>query len=112
MGRPAVAYTWFEVMSLLRQSPNAASYVPDVEQFVGTNPNTRTSTTTTIMPALAWLSNEAARGAASDSADRGRAHAALSVSPTRAAMAEALRSWQPDHARTPRRRATIGRQGE
>jgi type IV secretion system protein VirD4 len=52
-----------EMMSLLRKSPSAAAYVPDAEQFVGTNPNTRTSTTTTIMPALAWLTNESARAA-------------------------------------------------
>jgi type IV secretion system protein VirD4 len=50
-----------EVTGLLRRSgATAAAYVQDIAQFVTTNPNTRTSTTSTIMPALGWLTSPAA----------------------------------------------------
>ena len=48
-----------EIMNLLLRG-DVAAYVPDVEQFVGTNPDTRTSITTGIMPALGWLTSEPA----------------------------------------------------
>ena len=49
--------------SLLRKSPEKAFEI-DVAQFVGTNPRTRTSITSTIMPALGWLAHPAAAAAA------------------------------------------------
>ncbi|NMH91645.1 type IV secretory system conjugative DNA transfer family protein [Pseudonocardia bannensis] len=53
-----------EVTSLLRKSP-APEYVQDATQFVTTNDRTRTSITSTIMPALGWLTSPAASSAAS-----------------------------------------------
>ncbi|MEU7813879.1 TraM recognition domain-containing protein [Pseudonocardia sp. NPDC049154] len=53
-----------EVTSLLRKSP-APEYVQDATQFVTTNDRTRTSITSTIMPALGWLTSPAASAAAS-----------------------------------------------
>jgi type IV secretory pathway TraG/TraD family ATPase VirD4 len=52
-----------EVTSLLRTSPER-SYVVDATQFVTTNDRTRTSITSTIMPALGWLTSPAASAAA------------------------------------------------
>jgi type IV secretory pathway TraG/TraD family ATPase VirD4 len=56
-----------EVTSLLRRSPEPA-YVEDAAQFLTTNPRTRTSITSTIMPALGWLTSPAASAAASGAA--------------------------------------------
>jgi type IV secretory pathway TraG/TraD family ATPase VirD4 len=55
-----------EVTSLLRRSPEPA-YVEDAAQFLRTNDRTRTSITSTIMPALAWLTSPAAAAAAAPS---------------------------------------------
>ena len=44
----------------------------DALQFVTTNNNTRTSITSTIMPALAWLNDEDAAEAAGQGPSRGR----------------------------------------
>jgi type IV secretory pathway TraG/TraD family ATPase VirD4 len=52
-----------EVTSLLRKSPEE-SYVTDATQFVTTNDRTRSSITSTIMPALGWLTSPAASAAA------------------------------------------------
>ncbi|GAA1858174.1 hypothetical protein GCM10009836_42940 [Pseudonocardia ailaonensis] len=52
-----------EVTSLLRSSP-APEYAKDATQFVTTNDRTRTSITSTIMPALGWLTSPAASAAA------------------------------------------------
>ncbi|MGH3628596.1 MAG: type IV secretory system conjugative DNA transfer family protein [Sciscionella sp.] len=52
------------VTSLLRRSPEPA-YVEDTGQFLATNDRTRTSITSTIMPALGWLTSPAASAAAS-----------------------------------------------
>ncbi|SDH19230.1 type IV secretory system conjugative DNA transfer family protein [Pseudonocardia oroxyli] len=52
-----------EVTGLLRRSSEPAFRV-SFEQFVGTNDRTRTSITSTIMPALGWLTSAAAREAA------------------------------------------------
>jgi len=52
-----------EVTSLLRRSPEPA-YVEDAAQFLTTNDRTRTSITSTIMPALGWLTSPAASAAA------------------------------------------------
>ncbi len=52
-----------EVPPLLRRS-GVAAFVTDVEQFVGTNERTRTSITSTVMPALGWLTHPAAAAAA------------------------------------------------
>jgi len=52
-----------EVTSLLRRSPEPA-YVEDAAQFLTTNDRTRTSITSTIMPALGWLTSPAACAAA------------------------------------------------
>ncbi|MCA1835197.1 MAG: type IV secretory system conjugative DNA transfer family protein, partial [Actinobacteria bacterium] len=54
-----------QVLSLLRRSASAAAYVPDAEQYLSTNDRTRSSITSTIMPALGWLSHPAACAAAS-----------------------------------------------
>ena len=48
---------------LLRKSPEKA-FETDVAQFVSTNSRTRTSITSTVMPALAWLAHPAAAAAA------------------------------------------------
>lgn len=48
-----------EVQLLLRRSP-VPSFGPDVEQFVSTNPTTRSSITSGIMPALQWLNSPSA----------------------------------------------------
>ena len=56
-----------EVTSLLRRSPEPA-YVEDAAQFLTTNDRTRTSITSTIMPALGWLTSPAASAAASGAA--------------------------------------------
>jgi len=53
-----------EIASLLRTSP-APEYAEDATQFVTTNDRTRTSITSTIMPALGWLTSPAASAAAS-----------------------------------------------
>jgi type IV secretory pathway TraG/TraD family ATPase VirD4 len=47
------------VLAYLRRSP-ATAYVADVAQFLSTNDKTRTSITSTIMPALSWLTVESA----------------------------------------------------
>jgi type IV secretory pathway TraG/TraD family ATPase VirD4 len=52
-----------EITSLLRKS-SEPSYGTDVAQFIGTNARTRTSITSTIMPALGWLTSPAACAAA------------------------------------------------
>lgn len=51
------------VLAALRRSP-ATAYVADVGQFLSTNDRTRTSITSTIMPALSWLTVETATAAA------------------------------------------------
>lgn len=48
-----------EVQLLLQDSP-VPSFGPDVEQFVTTNPTTRSSITSGIMPALGWLNSPTA----------------------------------------------------
>ncbi|WP_252443337.1 type IV secretory system conjugative DNA transfer family protein [Pseudonocardia humida] len=53
-----------EVAALLRKSSEPA-FEQDVTQFVTTNDRTRTSITSTIMPALGWLTSPAASAAAS-----------------------------------------------
>jgi type IV secretory pathway TraG/TraD family ATPase VirD4 len=57
-----------QVLSLLRRSSSARSYVPDAEQFLTTNDKTRSSITSTIMPALGWLANPTACAAATRAA--------------------------------------------
>ncbi|SDH02831.1 type IV secretory system conjugative DNA transfer family protein [Pseudonocardia oroxyli] len=52
-----------EVSGLLRQSEDPA-FEQDLNQFVTTNDRTRTSITSTIMPALSWLTSPAASAAA------------------------------------------------
>ena len=51
------------ITSLLRRSPEKA-FETDVAQFVSTNSRTRTSITSTVMPALGWLAHPAAAAAA------------------------------------------------
>lgn len=51
------------VLAFLRRSPVTA-YLSDVGQFLSTNDKTRTSITSTIMPALSWLSVESAAASA------------------------------------------------
>lgn len=52
-----------EVLRLLRRSPVEA-FLDTAEQFLTTNDRTRSSITTTIMPALAWLTDPTAKAAA------------------------------------------------
>jgi type IV secretory pathway TraG/TraD family ATPase VirD4 len=52
-----------QLSQLLRQSPEPG-FASDAEQFLSTNDRTRTSITSTIMPALAWLTHPAAARAA------------------------------------------------
>jgi type IV secretory pathway TraG/TraD family ATPase VirD4 len=52
-----------QLSQLLKQSPEPA-FVADAAQFVATNDRTRTSITSSIMPALAWLTHPAAVAAA------------------------------------------------
>jgi type IV secretion system protein VirD4 len=52
-----------EVTSLLRRSAEP-SFVEDATQFLETNDRTRSSITSTIMPALGWLTSATARAAA------------------------------------------------
>ncbi|HEY3479864.1 MAG TPA: type IV secretory system conjugative DNA transfer family protein [Streptomyces sp.] len=52
-----------EVLRLLRRSPEPM-FVATAEQFLTTNDRTRSSITTTIMPALAWLTDPTAKDAA------------------------------------------------
>lgn len=48
-----------EVTSLLRRSPEPA-FEADIQQYHGTNDKTQTSITSSIMPALAWLTSSTA----------------------------------------------------
>lgn len=50
--------------TILRRSPEAG-YTDEIRQFIDTNDRTRTSITSTIMPALGWLTSPAASAAAS-----------------------------------------------
>ena len=52
-----------DVLRLLRRSPEEA-FLVTAEQFLTTNDRTRSSITTTIMPAMAWLTDPTARAAA------------------------------------------------
>jgi type IV secretory pathway TraG/TraD family ATPase VirD4 len=52
-----------EVLRLLRRSPEPI-FATTAEQFLSTNDRTRSSITTTIMPALAWLTDPTAKAAA------------------------------------------------
>ncbi|QRP48865.1 type IV secretory system conjugative DNA transfer family protein [Amycolatopsis sp. FDAARGOS 1241] len=56
-----------EVLRLLRRSPEA-SFEAAAQQFLTTNDRTRSSITTTIMPALAWLTDPNAKAAATGGA--------------------------------------------
>ena len=57
------------VLAYLRRSPMTA-YVADLTQFLSTNDKTRTSITSTIMPALSWLTVESAVAAADPAGTR------------------------------------------
>lgn len=50
-----------QLRSLISQSPQARAMMADLEQWLSTNPNTATSTTTTITNAVRWLSTDAAK---------------------------------------------------
>lgn len=56
-----------KVTGFLRRSPEP-TYAEDAAQFLTTNERTRTSITSTIMPALGWLTSPAASAAATGSA--------------------------------------------
>jgi hypothetical protein len=56
------------VLAYLRRSP-APAYVADVSQFLATNDKTRSSITSTIIPALSWLTVDTAVAAASPGGD-------------------------------------------
>lgn len=52
------------VLGLLAKSPAGSAWADDYRQFLDTNSNTGTSITTSIMPALQWLSDPAAASTA------------------------------------------------
>ena len=56
------------VLTNLRRSPSPA-YVADLTQFLSTNDKTRSSITSTIMPALSWLTVDSAVAAAAPGGD-------------------------------------------
>jgi hypothetical protein len=56
------------VLANLRRSP-APAYVADLTQFLSTNDKTRSSITSTIMPALSWLTVDSAVAAAAPGGD-------------------------------------------
>jgi len=53
-----------QLVAALRRSPERG-YVDELTQFISTNDRTRTSITSTIMPALSWLTHPAASASAS-----------------------------------------------
>ena len=57
------------VQAYLRRSP-ASAFLADLTQFLGTNDKTRTSITSTIMPALSWLTVETAVASADPRGER------------------------------------------
>lgn len=52
------------IEALHKGGPDAGEAIKEVVQFIETNPNTRTSTTATISPALMWVALPSARAAA------------------------------------------------
>jgi hypothetical protein len=60
-----------DILLYLRLSPEPSA-VQDARQFLDTNDRTRSSITTTIMPALAWLADPGAWAATQPVADRSR----------------------------------------
>lgn len=50
-----------ELRDLVGQSPARRTMLPDLEQWLTTNPNTSSSTTTTITQAVQWLSTDAGK---------------------------------------------------
>jgi type IV secretion system protein VirD4 len=59
-----------EIQRYLRGSSEPASFEAELTQFVNTNDRTRSSITTTIMPALSWLHDPTAAAAAGQSVGR------------------------------------------
>lgn len=53
-----------EIVRLLGRSSQARAFTADMKQFIGTNERTQTSITSSIMPALGWLTNPASAAAA------------------------------------------------
>ena len=80
------------VLGYLRRSP-APAYVADVSQFLSTNDKTRSSITSTIMPALSWLTVDTAVAAASAVATS----TSTSCSPLGNRLPAGRRGW-PDRA--------------
>lgn len=62
-----------EIVGLLRSKSPEPSFVAAITQFIGTNDRTRTSITSTIAPALGWLTHAPAKAAALPIAHGGRA---------------------------------------
>lgn len=60
------------ILSLLRDRSPEPAFETAVSQFIGTNQRTRTSITSSIAPALGWLTHGPARAAARPLADGGR----------------------------------------
>ena len=84
------------VLGYLRRSP-APAYVADVSQFLSTNDKTRSSITSTIMPALSWLTVDTAVAAASGRRLRRRPAARLSAEPSSCSAPRTARPrrWSP-----------------
>lgn len=60
-----------EIQRLLLKSP-ASAFVADAAQFLATNERTRSSITTTVMPALGWMKDEIAYASTLPTEDRSR----------------------------------------
>ncbi|MEJ3652041.1 TraM recognition domain-containing protein [Actinomycetes bacterium KLBMP 9759] len=62
-----------DITRLLRDHSTEPGFVAAITQFIRTNDRTRTSITSTIAPALGWLTHPPARAAARSAADGGHA---------------------------------------
>ena len=62
-----------EIIGLLRTKSSEPAFVASITAFIGTNERTRTSITSTIAPALGWLTHGPARAAAVPVAAGGQA---------------------------------------
>ncbi len=60
-----------EITSLLRNKSTEPGFVASITQFIETNERTRTSITSTIAPALGWLTHKPAQAAARPARDGG-----------------------------------------
>ncbi|MGD9525315.1 type IV secretory system conjugative DNA transfer family protein [Pseudonocardia sp.] len=74
------------ILALLRAKSPEPAYEAAVRQFIGTNERTRTSITSTIAPALGWLTHAPARAAALPERDGGHPFDVTQLLDTRATV--------------------------